>query len=381
MYAVLFPFFFALSYSFLFSIPRTPGITPESIQLLPRGIGLVNSFGGFDVGTIAQFTIPPHDADTSDVTDFITNSTPGNQMFSYVGGFQVETELEVMCVVSNSEFNLTEFAPGLDNVAKLTVWNIAPSVPEVIFESTFSNKFLGGASYLSHCVIVPGVSISNILVYVTETVQGRVYRVVYDAVSTGPFPVPTIFAESTGFAGSQSTSGFPFPGLSGISYFTRNTVEPFALVCYDDIPSLSTMFTIDLTLGTVAEVTGAKGPMCMCSGLKVFDTDSTTTVTSCVGNSTELDANFPARGQVWHSTDGWRSTVLRSEHVVSNPTVQIFGTGIAQFQNSVFLLTNNAFQRGDSYAEIVYTPLVSGSEKLVGSFVSLTILLVLSYLF
>jgi len=155
------------------------------------------------------------------------------------------------------------------------------------------------------------------------------------------------------------------------------------LVCYTDIPSLSTMFTIDLTLGTVAEVNGARGPMCMCDGLHIYNTNDQIAVSACIGNSSNTEANFPARGQVWSSTDDWRSTTLQSETQVSNPTNQIGGTSVSQFQNHVFLLTNNGFLPGASYVEVVYTPLVAGSAHLTSSFtISLTILFfVLGYLF
>jgi len=386
MFAVLFPLFFALSYAFLFSIPSpSSGVIPETIKFLPRGLGLVNSFGGFGygVGTIHKFTIPTVDGADADVTDFITNTTPGNDMYTYVLGFEPESTREIMCVVSNSDYNTSLPGPVSDNSAKLTVWDIAPSVPVVIFESTFTNDFLGKYSLLDDCVIIPGVSKSNIIVYATEPVQGRIYRVVYDAATTGNLPVPTIFAQSPNFAGIDSTSGFYSTGVNGISFFTRNSVDPFLLVCYTDIPSLSTMFTVDLTTGVVAEVIGARGPMCMCNSLTIYNTNDQIAVSACLGNSTQLDANFPARGQVWQTNDNWRSTTLQSEHVVSNPTSQILGTSVAQFQNHVFLLTNDQFQGQNSYAEIVYTPVVSGSVQLTSSFiVSLTILLfVLGYLF
>jgi len=383
MYAVLFSLFIALSWSFLFEIPRSAGVIPDSVQLLPRGVGLVGSFGGYPVGTIRQFVIPTVDGASADVTDFITNSTPGNLMFPFVTGFQVETEREVMCVISNSDFNVSLPGPSATNDAKITVWDIAPAVPVVIFESTLPATQTGPNSFLKDCQILPGVSKTNIIVYATESSYGIVYRVVFDQVVTGNLPVATVFAKSNSFAGIGSTSGFQYTGLSGISYFTRNTVEPFLLVCYSDIPSLSSLFTVDLTTGVVAEVFGARGPMCMCDDVRIYDTDSSVAVSACLGNSTYTDANFPARGQVWLTHDDWRSTVFQNEFQVSNPTSQLLGTSVTQFQNHVFLLTNDAFLGSDTFLEVVYTPFVSGSEKLLSSFVSLATLLlfVLAYLF
>jgi len=356
-------------------------IRPDTCQYVPK-------FGALLCGNLKVDALPGeiqrvafNDTDgfvlngSTDVSTFIGSSTTGNDMLTLTSGNDYEETRDVLCVCSNDGFSSSN--------GRVTVWDLAGPTPVQLFEATFANTLPGTDWFINDCVIQPGPNKNDITVWATENYQGYILKIKYDG--TTKFPTPQRWLQSdilSPISGSQISIDIA-KGVNGLDFFYRDS-RPMLLVTYTDAPGSKPLYTIDLTTKAIAEVTGTQSDsgICYANGLNFHrrgtgNTDYTTVVVSCSGNSTNTDAGIAGRGQVWRSSDGWRSANLLREQLVTVPTLHLTVLSVFQFRQQSFILTRG---ENNTFAVSVYDfttnapTLYSSASTFTSIFISLALL-------